>query len=112
MNDDETPGERSASGRLWTQPREEDEHTQWLAPRTAVQPAPPSTADLGEPTEPDEPERPPQRLAPLVLLGVLLACALFGAGILGATVLLQDDVKAASSAALPAASGAVAPDAR
>src|SRR3954451_18519318 len=110
MHDDETPGQSSGSGRLWTQPREEDEHTQWLAPRTEGQPPPPFAA---EPDEPDDPaERAPQRLAPLIMLGVLLACALFGAGILGAKLLLDDDVRAASSAALPAAPGGGAADAR
>jgi len=109
MHDDETPGQSPGSGRLWTDPREEDEHTQWLAPRTAVQ-SPPEF-----PFEPPEPaERVPQRrLAPLMVLGALLACLLFGAGILGAKVLLDDDVTSSNStAALPAAPGAVTPDAR
>ena len=107
MNDDETPGRNPGSGRLWTDPREEDEHTQWLAPRTQVQP-PPNFAH-----EPP-PERAPQRrLWPLVALGVLLACALFSVGILGAKVLLDDDnASSGSLAALPAAPGGVTPDAR
>ncbi len=108
MNDDETPGQSSGSGRLWTDPREEDEHTQWLSPRTLVQPLPEF------PPEPPEPaQRAPQRrLGPLMVLGALLACMLFGAGILGAKVLLDDDASSGSPAALPAAPGAVAPDAR
>ncbi len=105
MNDDETPGQNPGSGRLWTQPREEDEHTQWLAPRTAVQPLP-DFAD--EPAE----EAPQRRLWPLVVLGALLACALFATGILGAKVLLDDDNSSGSIAALPAAPGGVTPDAR
>ena len=36
MTDDQSPEQNPGSGRLWTQPREEDEHTQWLAPRTEV----------------------------------------------------------------------------
>ncbi len=108
MNDDETPGRNAGSGRLWTDPREEDEHTQWLAPRTAVQPPPELPSDPPEP-----PERGPERrLAPLMVLGALLACLLFGAGILGAKVLLDDDATSGSIAALPAAPGAAAPDAR
>jgi putative serine protease PepD len=104
MTDDENPG----SGRLWTDPREEDEHTQWLAPRTQVQPPP----DLGpEPAAVAEPA-PQRRLAPLVAIGVLLACVLFGAGILGAKVLLDGESASGPTAALPAAPGAAAPDAR
>jgi len=107
MNDDETPGQAPGSGRLWTDPREEDEHTQWLAPHTQVQPPP-----HFEHGPPSEPPAPPRRLAPLVATGVLLACLLFGAGIFGAKVLLDDGDSAATTAALPAAPGAAAPDAR
>ena len=107
MNDDDTPARSSGSGRLWTDPREEDEHTQWLAPRTAVQPPP----DFDR--EPREPPARPRRLWPLVGLGVLLACVLFSVGILGAKLLLDDDSSSSGSlAALPAAPGGVAPDAR
>ena len=109
MNDDETPGQQSGAGRLWTDPREEDEHTQWLAPRTMVQPPPEFPRDPDD----DPAERAPQRrLGPLMVLGALLACLLFGAGVLGAKVLLDDDLPSGSTAALPAAPGAVAPDAR
>ncbi len=108
MHDDEIRGQSPGSGRLWTDPREEDEHTQWLAPRTAVQPPPEFPFESPEPAE----RAPERRLAPLMLLGALLACLLFGAGILGAKVLLDDDVTAGSTAALPAAPGAVTPDAR
>ena len=102
MRDDETPGRRSGSGRLWTDPREEDEHTQWLAPKTATQP-------LGEPEQPP-PADPERRLWPLVALGALIAVLLFGAGILGASLLRGDSSDGV--AALPAAPGAAAPDAR
>jgi len=104
MTEDETPGQTPGSGRLWTDPREEDEHTQWLAPRTQAQPQPRFESEPGP--------APQRRLAPLVLLGVLLACLLFGAGIFGAKVLLDDVDSAATTAALPAAPGAAAPDAR
>ena len=106
MTDDETPGQTPGSGRLWTDPREEDEHTQWLAPRTQVQPPPHFEHDhsAGE-------SAPQRRLAPLVAIGVLLACVLFGAGILGAKVLLDANDSSGATAALPAAPGA-APDAR
>jgi len=106
MNDDETPGQNPGSGRLWTDPREEDEHTQWLAARTEVQPPP----DFEH--EPPADGAPQRRLWPLVALGALLACVLFGAGILGAKLLLDDTVSSGSVAALPASPGGVAPDAR
>jgi putative serine protease PepD len=48
-----------------------------------------------------------------VAVGVLLACLLFGAGILGAKVLLDTgNSSSGTTAALPAAPGAAAPDAR
>jgi len=108
MTDDEPRGQKPGSGRLWTEPREEDEHTQWLAQRTEVQLPP---AFEHEPPSP-EGRAPQRRLWPLVALGALLACLLFGAGILGAKVLLDTDRSAGSIAALPAAPGGVAPDAR
>jgi putative serine protease PepD len=108
MTDDDSPARGSDSGRLWTDPREEDEHTQWLAPKTAVMDDAPR---LRRP-EPDvELPAPAQRLWPLVALGTLIAVVLFGAGILGASLLRGDD-SSSSVAALPAAPGAAAPDAR
>ena len=104
MND-EPPRRRSGPDRLWTDPREEDEHTQWLAPKRAIRPVDPP---LREPEPAPEPER---RLWPLVATGVLIAVVLVAGGILGAKV-LRDDGEAGSVAALPAAPGAVAPDAR
>ena len=108
MTDDQSPEQNPGSGRLWTQPREEDEHTQWLAPRTEVQPnfdfdrEPPTTDDA-----------PPRRLWPLVLLGVLIAGLLFaGSAILGSSLFSRDDDSSGSTAALPASPGGVAPDAR
>ncbi|HEV2058278.1 MAG TPA: trypsin-like peptidase domain-containing protein [Solirubrobacteraceae bacterium] len=106
MTDEHPQGQRPGSGRLWTDPREEEEHTHWLAPRTAVQPPP----DVE--SEPPAAEPPPRRLWPLVVLGALLACVLFATGILGAKLLLDDDASSGSLAALPAAPGGVAPDAR
>ncbi len=104
MTDDESPRRRSAAGRLWTDPREEDEHTQWLAPKPAATAARPPLR------EPEPPPPPPERsILPLVVVGILIAFILFGGGVLGASLLRDDD--AGSTAALPAAPGAVAPDA-
>jgi S1-C subfamily serine protease len=106
MTDDEPPRRRSRPDRLWTDPREEDEHTQWLAPKTAV------TAVQPPLREPEPPPPPPEhRLWQLVTIGILSAFILFGGGVLGAN-LLRDDDSPGSAAALPAAPGAVAPDAR
>jgi hypothetical protein len=105
MTDDESPRRRSGPDRLWTDPREEDEHTQWLAAKTPIAGVRPP---LREPEAPPPPER---RLWPLVAVGVLLAVILFTGGVLGAS-LLRDDGGSASTAALPAAPGGVAPDAR
>ncbi len=105
MTDDEPPRRRSGPDRLWTDPREEDEHTQWLAPKTSV------TAVHPPLREPEPPPPPPERrLWPLVAIGVLIAVVLFGGGVLGASLLRDDDISG-SPVALPAAPGAVAPDA-
>jgi putative serine protease PepD len=105
MNDDESPRRRSGPERLWTDPREEDEHTQWLAPKTPIAGARPPLR------EPEPPPQPEPRIWPLVAVGVLLAVILFTGGVLGAKLLRGDD-NSGSTAALPAAPGAVAPDAR
>ena len=106
MTDDESPRRRSGPDRLWTDPREEDEHTQWLAPKTAI------TAVRRPLRQPEPSPSPPERrILPFVVIGVLIAFILFGGGVLGAS-LLRDDETSGGTAALPAAPGAVAPDAR
>jgi len=107
MTDDQSPEQNPGSGRLWTQPREEDEHTQWLTPRTEIQPS--FEFDREPPTTDDAP---PRRLWPSILLGTLLACLLVAGGILGAHLLSGDDDSSGATAALPASPGGVAPDAR
>jgi putative serine protease PepD len=108
MTDDQSPEQTPGSGRLWTQPREEDEHTQWLAPRTEVKPA----FDL-EREPPTTDDAPPRRLWPLVVLGILIAGLLFaGSAILGSSLLDNAKQSSGSTAALPASPGGVAPDAR
>jgi putative serine protease PepD len=110
MTDDRSDGSdrsRPGSGRLWTDPREEDEHKHWVAPKTAPMAVQPS------PVDPDpEPSASEQRpLWQLVVLGTLVAFVLFGAGVLGASLLRGGD-SGSNLAALPAARGAVAPDVR
>src|SRR5918998_1447369 len=105
MTDEEPPRRRSGPERLWTDPREEDEHTRWLAPKTA----PPAAHARRRPEPPPPP--PDRALWPQVAIGLLIAVVLFGSGILGARV-LRDDDNSGGIAALPAAPGAVAPDAR
>jgi len=106
MTDEEPPRRRSGPDRLWTDPREEDEHTQWLAPKTAP------TAVRPPLRESEPPPAPPERQTwQFVLIGLLVAFILFGGGVLGAS-LLRDDADLGGPAALPAAPGAVAPDAR
>ncbi|HVF77085.1 MAG TPA: trypsin-like peptidase domain-containing protein [Solirubrobacteraceae bacterium] len=105
MHDDESPRRRSGPDRLWTDPREEDEHTRWLAPKIAATAVHPPLRPEPEPLPPE------RRVWPLVVIGILIAFILFGGGVLGAS-LLRDDSGAGSTAALPAAPGAVAPDAR
>jgi putative serine protease PepD len=104
MTDEHPSGRPPGAGRLWTEPREGEEHTQWLAtPSVRPQPAQP---------EPDPPAGPPGRpVWQLVAIGVMLAFVLVGAGVLGAS-LLHDESSSSSNAALPAAPGSVTPDAR
>ncbi|HWC28407.1 MAG TPA: trypsin-like peptidase domain-containing protein [Solirubrobacteraceae bacterium] len=106
MTDDEPRRRRSEPERLWTDPREEDEHTRWLAPKPTV------AAPRPRPEPAPAPPAPPRPVWPLVAIGVLIAVVLFGGGVLGASLLRDDDDASAPVAALPAAPGGVAPDAR
>jgi putative serine protease PepD len=106
VTDHDSPDRGSGSGRLWTDPREEEEHTQWLAPKTVPMAAQPSREPEPEPHAAEQ-----RRLWPVVALGTLVAFVLFGAGVLGASLLRGGD-SGSDLAALPAAPGAVAPDAR
>ncbi len=94
--------ESDPTGRLWTDPRESDEHQQWLRPR----PTPPP-AEVEEEPEPLQPRR---RFVPVVI-GTLAAFVLFGSGLLGAS-LLSNDEQPPAPAALPAIPGAAPADQR
>jgi putative serine protease PepD len=108
MTHEPPAGRDPASGRLWTDPREEEEHTQWVAPRpapTEEQPAQRAREpDPGPPVRGRRPWRP-------VVLATLVAFVLFGTGFLGA-LLLRGNEPSSTAVALPAAPGSVAPTAR
>jgi putative serine protease PepD len=106
MTHEPAPGRGSGSGRLWTDPREEEEHQPWLAPRTATMP----TQPLREP-DPEPPDEPQRGLWPLILIATLAAAVLFGAGVLGANLLFNHD-DATTPAALPVSPGAAPADSR
>jgi len=99
-------------GRLWTDPREAEEHQPWLEPKRRIGPVPP-------PLRPDdhEPDGRETRAAVRrgrivsVLIGTAIAALLVGAGVLGAN-LLTDDAPTGSPAALPVVPGAAPADQR
>ncbi len=104
----EPPSDRQpGSGRLWTDPREEDEHQHWLRPRPPVPAAVPE--DEGALDEPSRADRRARRLLPY-MLATLAAAVLFGAGVLGASILNDDG--ASQVAALPVVKGAAPADQR
>jgi putative serine protease PepD len=104
---------RPGSGRLWTDPREEEEHQPWLAPRRPI------AAATTAPDPPREPERDPRadraavrrQRALAIQIGTIHAAILVGAGILGASLLGGSD-DPARPAALPVVPGAAPADAR
>jgi putative serine protease PepD len=106
MTPDPASGRDPGTGRLWTDPREEEEHQHWLRPRT-----PPRTAaaEIEEEPGPAPPDLWRGRLLPIVL-GTLAAALLFGAGVLGATFIGGDEP--AQPAALPAVPGPAPADQR
>jgi S1-C subfamily serine protease len=106
MTDEPSSGRDPVSGRLWTDPREEEEHQHWLRPRTPPQAAPPQVDDEPAPSSRDLRNR---RLLPIAL-GTLAAAMLFGVGLVGGTILGGDT--ATQPAALPVVSGAAPADQR
>ena len=119
MTSDPSPGRRPGHGRLWTDPRETEEHTHWLAPKRAVGPPPPPPPRNNgyEPRDRDDRDdredqralyRRRRRLG--ILVGTIIAALLFAAGFLGARILGKEAVH--QSSALPVVPGAAPADAR
>src|SRR5687767_7211653 len=110
MTDDPSPGGRPEPGRLWTDPRETEEHQPWLEPRrrpvTYAPPQPPPPHH--EP--PDRRDRRRRRTLG-ILVGSIAAALLIGAGVLGASLLGGED-GSQQPAALPVIPGAAPSDAR
>ena len=113
MSNEPSVGPEPGSGRLWTDPREAEEHTPWLEPRRRVvaRPLPPPYTLPAHDDHEDE-----RRAAELrrrrvlgVVVGTLVAALLVGAGVLGAGMLRDDSVQ---PAALPAIPGAAPADQR
>ena len=107
MTDDPSPGRRPELGRLWTDPRETEEHQPWLEPRRR------SVPPMGPPPlrfDPDPPDRRGRRVLG-VLVAIAIAVLLVGAGVLGAS-LLGDEEATQQPAALPVVPGAAPADAR
>jgi putative serine protease PepD len=107
MTHDPSSEREPGSGRLWTDPREEDEHQHWLKPRT------PPPAPMPEPEdEHDElsaADRRAQRLLPY-MVALLAVAVLAGAGVLGASLLSKDDSPTIS--AIPVIKGGAPADQR
>jgi putative serine protease PepD len=112
MSSDPLPGR----GRLWTDPRETEEHQPWLEPRRAVRPLPspprrPDDGDRRDPRDPDDGRAVRRRRRILgIVVGTAIAALLVGAGVLGANLLGGDG--AAQPAALPVVAGAAPADQR
>ncbi len=99
-------------GRLWTDPREAEEHQPWLEPKRRIGPPPPPLRPADD--EPDERERRAavrRQRAVSVLIGTAIAALLVGAGVLGANLLSGDDARD-RPAALPIVPGAAPADQR
>jgi putative serine protease PepD len=110
MTEDPSPGR----GRLWTDPREAEEHTPWLAPSRPTTAAPPPLAA----PDPDDHDPEYDRARVIrgrvlsVVVGIAIAALLVGGGVLGAKLLGFDGDDAGQPAALPAVPGAAPADAR
>ena len=110
MTHEPSPGSGPGSGRLWTDPREAEEHTPWLEPRRRVQRAPAAPPPLRPPDDRDgRPDELRRRRTVGILVGTLIATLLIGAGVLGARLL---DDGPSPSASLPVIPGAAPADQR
>jgi putative serine protease PepD len=112
MTSDPSPGRRPAAGRLWTEPREAEEHQPWLAPKRAM----PADATPPTPPPPDDDERDENALRRRrrslgIVVGTVIAVLLVAAGVLGAS-LLGGDEPSTQPAALPVIPGAAPADQR
>ncbi len=103
MVNDPGPPASSTHGRLWTDPREEEEAQPWLAPRKPIVPQ----APLRPPEEP-EPPRDRRRFFRNALLAGMAIFALIGAGLLANDIFGGDDEP--RTATLPAVPGAAPAD--
>jgi putative serine protease PepD len=107
MDNDPATRTPPSNGRLWTDPREEDEAQPWLKPRKPIAPQPP----LREPEDPDDGDDDRRRrIVRGGLLATLLILAVFGAGFLVNGVFGGSD--APQRATLPAIPGAAPADQR
>jgi putative serine protease PepD len=110
MTSDPSPGRRPGLGRLWTDPRETEEHTPWLEPRrAAIPPARPLGRNGYEPPDADEDDATAvyrRRRLLGILVGTAVAAVLVGASLLGG------EDRAAQPATLPVVPGAAPADQR
>jgi putative serine protease PepD len=115
MTDDPSPRPGPGPGRLWTDPREAEEHTPWLEPRRRIVPraASPSPPPPDRPDDHDPDDDPAvyrrRRLLGFVV-GTAVAALLIGAGVLGASLFGSQDVS--QPASLPVIPGAAPADQR
>lgn len=109
MSSEPSPGSGPPPGRLWTEPREAEEHQPWLEPRrrTAPRPAAPPQPPVDSGDDPDALRR--QRLLG-VIVGTAIAALLVAAGVLGANLLYGDETSRPAS--LPVIPGAAPADQR
>jgi putative serine protease PepD len=115
MTDDPSPRPGPGPGRLWTDPREAEEHTPWLEPRQRIVPqdAPPSPPPPHRPDDHEPDEDPTVRRRRRLLgfvVGTAMAALLIGAGVLGASLLGSQDLS--QPASLPVIPGAAPADQR
>ena len=100
MTPEPSSGRTPGPDRMWTDPREEEEHTPWLQPKTAI------TAVQKPLREEPPPPEPPRRnwLAPA--LGILAALLLVTFAVLGVVLLNRaNDTADKVTSALPSAPG-------
>jgi S1-C subfamily serine protease len=109
MSNESSEGSEPGTRRLWTDPRETQEHTPWLEPRRRIAPRPATPPPAPPPDDHDPAPVLRRRRILGIVVGTLVAALLIAAGVLGAS-LLRDD--ASPSASLPVIPGAAPADQR